>query len=218
MSSANGQGIAHGVEVMRAAKAAVRTAIESRLAGMTTENKAEQSQQVLRKLLQHPSYVRSTSVAVFLSTAAEVDTRPVLAALFSSGKACFVPRYAYGKAAKERTAKGLPGMEMVLLRDMQDFEALPTTPWGIPQPAMDEPRHQPGQGGLPPLDLVLMPGVGFTTRGDRLGHGMGFYDKFLAALPAPKPATIALAFREQVVDELPTTDRDYTVDAVLTAD
>lgn len=216
--SANGQGIVHGGEVVRAAKQAVRAAIESRLAALSPESKAEQSQQVLRKLLAHPSFSRSRAVAVFLSTPAEVDTRPVLAALFSSGRACFVPRYAHGRAAKERAAKGLPGMEMVLLRDMRDFEELPTTPWGIPQPAMDEPRHQPGQAGLPALDLVLCPGVAFTRRGDRLGHGMGFYDKYLTALPDPKPATIALAFREQVVDELPTTSLDYTLDAVLAAD
>lgn len=48
--SANGQGIVHGAEVVRAAKKAVRTAIESRLAGLTAENKAEQSQKVLHKV------------------------------------------------------------------------------------------------------------------------------------------------------------------------
>lgn len=69
-----------------------------------------------------------------------------------------------------------------------------------------------------PLDLVLVPGVAFTSSGDRLGHGMGFYDKYLTALPDPKPTTIALAFREQVVDNLPTTDLDYTIDHILTAD
>lgn len=72
--------------------------------------------------------------------------------------------------------------------------------------------------GHPALDLVLLPGVAFTARGDRLGHGMGYYDKFLASLPEPKPSTVALAFREQVVDELPTTELDYSLDAVLTAD
>lgn len=121
---------------------------------LTALSAAEDWTDVCLQLLQHPAYSRSRAVAVYLSTAAEVDTRPVLAALFSAGKACFVPRYAYGKAAKERAAKGLAGMEMVLLKDMADFEALPTTPWGIPQPALSEPRPQPGEAGSSLLSVL----------------------------------------------------------------
>lgn len=205
-------------DVMRAAKQAVRAAVEARLAAMTTEARAEQSSRVLAKLLAHPAYARARSVAVYLSTPTEVDTKPVLEELLAAGRACFVPRYAYGKAKREREASGRPCMEMVLLRDMDDFRALPATPWGIPQPDMDEPRPQPGEAGTAPLDLVLCPGVAFTRAGDRLGHGAGFYDKFLAALPGPKPTTIALAFAEQMVDTLPTTARDVTIDHVLTGE
>ncbi|KAJ1521342.1 hypothetical protein ONE63_003018 [Megalurothrips usitatus] len=170
------------------------------------------------QLLAHPAYARSRSVAVYLSTAAEVDTKAVLADLEASGRACFVPRYAWGKAARERAARGLPGMEMVQLRGLDDLAALPTTPWNIPQPALDDPRPRPGEQGLPALDLVLLPGVAFTRAGDRLGHGMGFYDKFLAGLPEPKPATIALAFLEQVEDSLPTSSHDVAVDHVIVGD
>ncbi|KAK3914350.1 5-formyltetrahydrofolate cyclo-ligase [Frankliniella fusca] len=205
-------------EAMRAAKQAVRKAVEARLQAMTPESRAAQSSRVLAKLVAHPAYARARSVAVYLSTPAEVDTVPVLEALLGAGRACFVPRYAYGAAKRAREARGLPAMEMVQLRDMDDFRALPATPWGIPQPDMDEPRPQPGQQGLPPLDLVLCPGVAFTPAGDRLGHGMGFYDKYLSALPGPKPTTIALAFLEQMVDQLPTTELDVNIDHVITGE
>ena len=70
--------------------------------------------------------------------------------------------------------------------------------------------------GCPDLDLVVMPGVAFTEAGARLGHGKGYYDKYLASLRDPKPTTIALAFREQILDELPTGPHDVPVDLVLT--
>lgn len=75
-----------------------------------------------------------------------------------------------------------------------------------------------------PLDLILLPGVAFTMRGDRLGHGMGYYDKYLHEYFRRYPNSenthrthlIGLAFKEQIVDDMPTEPSDYTLDIVLT--
>lgn len=73
-----------------------------------------------------------------------------------------------------------------------------------------------------------MPGVGFTRKGGRMGHGMGYYDKYLHKYFARYPDSasvkkthlIALAFREQIVadNELPLEPTDYPLDSVLTSD
>ncbi len=57
------------------------------------------------------------------------------------------------------------------------------------------------------IDLVIVPGVGFTAKGHRIGRGMGFYDRFLAQAEFIG-VSCGLAFEEQVVPELPTLDHD----------
>lgn len=71
------------------------------------------------------------------------------------------------------------------------------------------------------LDLIIIPGLGFTRRGDRIGRGKGYYDTYLHTYQQKmkvKPATVALAFYEQICDTIPTTDQDVPIDLVLFED
>ena len=63
---------------------------------------------------------------------------------------------------------------------------------------------------------MLVPGLAFDRAGHRLGHGHGYFDRFLARVPRTTP-TVGLAYRLQVLDRLPTTAYDQPVQAVLTA-
>lgn len=55
--------------------------------------------------------------------------------------------------------------------------------------------------------------------GNRLGHGMGYYDKFLkecwACNANKKPHCIGVAFNEQIRDDIPMTEEDVPVDLVI---
>ena len=66
------------------------------------------------------------------------------------------------------------------------------------------------------VDLVLVPGVAFDREGRRLGHGQGYFDRFLARLPKDTP-TVGVAFPCQLFDRLPIAAHDHAVSAVLTA-
>jgi len=66
------------------------------------------------------------------------------------------------------------------------------------------------------IDLALVPGIAFDRRGHRLGHGHGYFDRFLARLPKTT-RTIGLAFRFQLLDHLPVAAHDHAVQTVLTA-
>lgn len=81
------------------------------------------------------------------------------------------------------------------------------------------------------LDLVILPGVAFTMNGGRLGHGRGYYDKYLNKLfqMYPHKSTLqnekqtvlmALGFKEQIMDEdkLPLDPHDYPLDLIITID
>ncbi len=67
------------------------------------------------------------------------------------------------------------------------------------------------------MDLVLVPGLAFTRSGKRLGRGKGYYDAFLSQSCSNNTCcqAVALAFSEQVLEDLPTDERDFTVHRVI---
>ncbi|KAF9346512.1 hypothetical protein BGX26_001964, partial [Mortierella sp. AD094] len=97
-------------------------------------------------------------------------------------------------------------MDMVKIESWEDFLSLPKNNWNIPEPRLDELREnvlETSHG----LDLVVMPGLAFDHSGTRLGHGRGYYDKYLlkanaynGSINRPPVKTVALALTEQIVD------------------
>lgn len=68
------------------------------------------------------------------------------------------------------------------------------------------------------LDLVLVPGLGFSRQGHRLGRGKGYYDAFLTSYREKfgrLPVTVGLAFKEQISDRIPIAEYDVSLDFVL---
>ena len=65
-------------------------------------------------------------------------------------------------------------------------------------------------------DLVVVPGVAFTSIGHRLGQGGGWYDRFLPKIN-DRAATIGVCFAEQVIDDLPQEPHDIVVHHVISA-
>ncbi|XP_059145251.1 5-formyltetrahydrofolate cyclo-ligase-like isoform X3 [Physella acuta] len=70
------------------------------------------------------------------------------------------------------------------------------------------------EGGL---DLIFMPGLAFSRNGARLGRGKGYYDKYLQQClqAGTHPKTVALIFKEQLVNHIPTLEHDKFVDQVI---
>lgn len=62
-------------------------------------------------------------------------------------------------------------------------------------------------------DLIVVPGVGFSEDGARLGMGGGYYDRFLAEQSAPR---VGLAFEMQMLEALPRSPHDEAVDLIVT--
>lgn len=67
------------------------------------------------------------------------------------------------------------------------------------------------------VDVVIVPGVSFTRRGDRLGQGGGWYDRFLPQL-RDGVITIGVCFAEQISAALPIERHDVRVDVVVVDD
>ncbi|XP_056267999.1 5,10-methenyltetrahydrofolate synthetase (5-formyltetrahydrofolate cyclo-ligase) [Pseudoliparis swirei] len=191
---------------LRTAKQALRKEIKRRVAALSDEEKQRQSLVLSRQLFRHPKYLSCKRIAVFLSMDDEVRTEEIIKDAFKLGKSCFIPRYESSSSH----------MDMLQLNSLQDMETLPLTSWNIRQPAEDDHREEAlATGGL---DLILMPGLGFDQLGRRLGRGKGFYDTYLERCirhSKGKPYTIALAFKEQLCEEIPVDDNDVLIDEVL---
>lgn len=179
------------------------------LSCITPESRAKQSQAVTSKVLQNEAFRQAQRVSIYLSTSDELDTTEIICEMFRLEKMVFVPSYQGTK------------MKMVRLRDIGEYEKLPLTKWNIKQPDFKESREDAmtnGQG----IDLFIVPGVAFTRSGNRMGHGMGYYDKYLTQhaekYPHKKINIMALALNEQIVDtdELPMDDHDVRLQFVVT--
>ncbi|XP_076038749.1 methenyltetrahydrofolate synthetase [Oratosquilla oratoria] len=193
---------------IRIAKSALRKQIKTKLNELKFSDKTLQSEAVHQKLFAHPIYVQSKRISVFLNMDDEIQTEPILKHAFEYGKSCYIPRY------DSKTTF----MDMVRLGSWEEYDALPVTKWNIKQPPLDATVEEAlSSGGL---DLILMPGLAFSKEGHRLGRGKGYYDTYLSRcreVLGHAPSTIALVYREQLVDYVPVERSDIPVDIVLTA-
>lgn len=86
-------------------------------------------------------------------------------------------------------------------------EPLEKGPWGLMEPTL-------AQHFLPPVQLLLVPGLAFNDQGHRLGYGRGFYDALLANLPEGV-LTVGVGFEAQMHLPVPVEPHDWPVQALL---
>jgi 5-formyltetrahydrofolate cyclo-ligase len=134
---------------------------------------------------------------VFLSTATEVDTSGIALDAWRSDKTVAAPRVSWEQRR----------MAAIVIDSLSS--GLQTIAFGVREPVEGQPIP-PGE-----LDLVLVPGLGFDERGNRLGRGQGFYDRFLSQ-PAFQGVACAIAFEEQVVAAVPHEEHDVRVRMLVT--
>lgn len=136
------------------------------------------------------------SVAGFWPIKDEIDVRPLMGALHDAGHDLYLP-------AIKRAAHPL------ILRRWSPSEALIKGPFNTREPAKSAPTGDP--------QIVLVPLLAFTARGDRLGYGGGFYDRTLAALSQRGPVfACGVAYAAQEAASLPVGAHDRKLDGVLT--
>ncbi len=85
-----------------------------------------------------------------------------------------------------------------------------------PQSGVEIYQPLPTQDLVDPaqIGVILVPGLGFSRRGSRLGRGKGFYDRYLKSVPSA--LRIGVGFHEQLIESIPEDTWDETIDAILT--
>ena len=175
-------------------KKELRKQIRELKRAMTAEQIDAASNRLAQLFYNTDAYQNAKTIYGYLPYNQEVRTVPMLEKALADGKKVAVPK--------------VYGDEMRFIY-MQDLSLVEKSDMGIPEPVADAPI------GDDPTALVLMPGLAFTDKGDRMGYGGGFYDKFLEA--EPDHPTVALCYAFQMVESLPVQDHDIPVDLVLWA-
>jgi 5-formyltetrahydrofolate cyclo-ligase len=182
---------------IRAEKKRIRGEMIERRRGLSADEAAERGRAIAERLIGLPEYGRARLVHSYVAMPGEVDTRGFIEAALASGRRVLVP-------VVEKGRRDLRHAEISSLLDLR-----PEGDWGIHQPPPEFVRDAPPDG----IGLVVVPGLAFDPRGNRIGFGGGYYDRFLSGLDAPKAA---VAYGFQVLPRVPTTDRDVAVDLILT--
>lgn len=90
-----------------------------------------------------------------------------------------------------------------------DYEcALVPNRWGILEPAR---RAEISARGI---DVVIVPGLGFDTRGHRIGYGQGYYDIMFTFVHAFK---LGMIMDQCLLDRVPAEPHDVSVDCLVTS-
>jgi len=149
-----------------------------------------------QRALSLPEVQAAKAVMGFLPMPDELDTRPLLADLISAEKRMYVPRTI------------LRPRRMFPVR-LTGVESLRVGEYGIMEPAGEE-TCEPTD-----LDFVILPGRAFDAKGNRLGRGAGYYDRFLTTL-SKSAVLCGICFDCQIMEAVPTDERDQPVEIVVT--
>jgi 5-formyltetrahydrofolate cyclo-ligase len=201
------------LDEMVAAKRRTRHTVDETLASLTPSHRRAASIAVAQRLMNLPPVCEARTLMAFLSLPTEIDMWPTIRWAWRTGKRVAVPRIEFPADASDSP---------LWQREMVAVELPPADVDGVsahPQlrPGTMGILEVPGAAPLDPaqIDVILAPCQAVDRAGRRLGKGGGFYDRFLAR-PDVRVLCIAVAFHEQVLDEVPWTDRDCRVSMVVT--
>ena len=165
------------------------------------------AQDCCRQLLLSDVYKNAKWVYTYISFGSELDTRALIGIMLDEGKHVAVPKIQGGR------------MYFYEIKSLADCR--PGT-WGIPEPE-PTPGTIPLNIGGPDTEtpdagpvLMLLPGLAFDREGNRLGYGRGYYDRYLADHPGF--FCCGLAYREQLIEAVPTDEHDVRADCMIIND
>lgn len=171
------------------------------------EVKSSHDREIQRLAAAHPFFQNAREIYCYASFRDEVPTFGLMEQAWKDGKRVAVPRVTDGLR-----------MEFCYI---ESFRQLRPGYFGIPEPeeaAGNRILPQTAGKGLPGTGeddiLMILPGAAFDRRGNRIGYGKGFYDRYLQEFPRCR--RMGLAYLVQCVEAIPAQEWDVRAEAVIT--
>jgi 5-formyltetrahydrofolate cyclo-ligase len=176
-------------------KKQIRTEIKSALAVMTPDQGTRASSEATERLIAEREFTDARSVMIFLPMPGEISALDIARAAWSAGKRVAVPKI---------RAPGV--MDAVVISSLD--QGLAPGPMDILEPVGNDVL------AASELDLIVAPAMAYDRRGNRLGRGGGYYDRFISQ--SKGSLVCGLIFDRQLLDELPVEPHDQPVDMLVT--
>ena len=148
------------------------------------------SEKIFWRLKKIKQFSDAKSVGCYYSIGREVQTLSIIQDLINSGKNTSLPKV---------------NDEIMKFRIIKDFKKLEKGNFGILEPKDDWTEEKS-------FDVILIPAIGLTKEGVRLGYGHGYYDRFLTDKSITK---IALTYDKQIVKSIPCMEHDVKMDCIV---
>lgn len=181
-------------------KRSIRKRILKKLKSQKEENRINKSFLIKKKLFRLGCFNKAKKVLLYAGKDYEVDTFPIIKEALKKGKKVFLP---VTDVKRKR----------LIISEISDIEKDTSLGcFGIYEPK----RRRLKKARPDTMDLMVVPGIAFDRHKNRIGHGAGYYDRFLKGVPRSIPR-VSLAFDFQVLDaELPTLSYDIPVTRIIT--
>ncbi|MEM6560885.1 MAG: 5-formyltetrahydrofolate cyclo-ligase [Planctomycetota bacterium] len=188
-------------------KATLRRELRSAVAALDEQQRHDASADIAARVVALPEWNRASVVMLYMALPSEVQTAALALRAWQDGKTVCLPRVDFEQRRM---------IAVTVASFSDDMDTVPgATGDGkqLLQPTAGQPMP------LREIDLVLVPGLGFTCDGKRIGRGGGFYDRFLSSNDDAGGffgTTLGVGFACQLVDDLPTQPHDIRLDLVAT--
>jgi 5-formyltetrahydrofolate cyclo-ligase len=182
----------------------LRQLIRQRRQALSPEQQRLAAIELVRQFTTQPQLAKLQHLALYLSNDGELDTAPLIQALWQQGKSLYLPILHPHKAG------------FLVFQQYRPDTPMTSNKFGILEPELDATQLK----ALPEIEMIGLPLVAFDQQGNRMGMGGGFYDRTLAnaVFCQPAPLLVGLAHQCQQVEQVPVESWDVPLDLVVTPD
>lgn len=175
-------------------KSELRAAIAAKVKNLSPVYCRDADKAICRQVLQSQLYEKADTIFCYIGTDREINTMTLLRAALIEGKRVAIPFC---------TGKGI--MEARQIRNLSD---LVSGEYGILAPKLTCPLVAPEE-----IELAIIPCCTGNEKGQRLGYGGGYYDRYLPGTHCPR---MLLCRRHLVTDDIPMEPYDVPMDYLVT--
>lgn len=180
-------------------KSELRREILKIRSNMDNNDAAKKSYVIIDKLKNTEEYKFSNTIMVYMDFKNEVNTKKFVSEMLCEGKKVIIP---------------YTDMENVVVIPIKidSLNNLVYSRYGYLEPSA-QMISKPFD--VEKIDLIIVPGVVFDKKKNRIGFGKGYYDKLLHN-KRDDAKSIALAYDFQVLDDIPSEKHDIKMDKIIT--
>ena len=187
------------MEEIKEKKQDIRTEFAKVLSRMPDDARIQKTKAIEDRLFEFANFLEANIALLYINRENEVATKDIIKRSFEYSKIVVLPAF-------DMQTHGVQ-----LLKIDAPQSGLRPGPRGVLEPDSRRCKNVP----IDCIDIAIVPGIAFDEKGARIGAGLGFYDRLIPNLPITT-RKVALAFEEQILQQVPMEHHDKYIDILIT--